>query len=149
MLDVDPNDIAVLTDRDLDLLAEIHDNLNQLDLVRSSRAQVEVHVTAGQVTLTGAVQSPMVAVEVERAVAEVPGVVSVQNDLVDDGTLSREIAEALATDPRTQAIPPGYEVTVVFAQVTLIGRFTDLEAQAVMAVAQAVRGVRGVNVKTY
>ena len=30
-----------------------------------------------------------------------------------------------------------------------IGRFTDLEAQAVMAVTHAVPGVRGVNVKTY
>lgn len=148
-MDVDANSTLRLTDSDLDLWAEIRANLNQLDLVRSSRAQVEVQVAAGAVTLIGAVQSPMVAVEVERAVAEVPGVESVQNDLVDDGTLSRAIAEALATDPRTQAIPPGYEVTVIFAQVTLIGRFTDSEAQAVMAVAQALPGVRGVNVKTY
>lgn len=148
-MDVDANSTTTLTDRDLDLLAAIHDNLNQLDLVRSSRAQVAVQVAAGQVTLTGAVQSPMVAVEVERAVAEVPGVESLDNQLVDDGTLSRQIAEELATDPRTAAIPPGYEVTSVFAQVTLIGRFTDLEAQAVMAVTHAVPGVRGVNVKTY
>jgi osmotically-inducible protein OsmY len=148
-MDVDANSTTFAADRDLDLLAAIHDNLNQLDLVRASRARVAVHVAAGQVTLTGAVQSPMAAVEVERVVAEVPGVESIDNQLVDDGTLSRTVAEVLATDPRTQAIPPGYEVTVMFGQVTLIGRFTDAEAQAVMAVTQAVPGVRGVNVKTY
>jgi osmotically-inducible protein OsmY len=136
-------------DHDLDVFTAIHDMLNQMPLVRSTRAQVNVAVSGGQVTLRGTVQSPMVAVEVERAVADVPGVTGVDNQLVDDGTLMRQVAEALATDERTRAIPPGYEVTVVFAQVTLIGRFTDAEAQAVMAVAQAVPGVRGVNVKTY
>jgi len=140
---------TILADRDLDLLAAVHAALNQLDLVRSSRAQVVVQVAGGHVTLHGAVQSPMVAVEVERAVADVPGVESVHNELVDDGNLSRSVAEALATDLRTRAIPPGYEVTAIFAQITLIGRFTDAEAQAVMAVTQAVPGVRGVNVKTY
>ena len=148
-MDVDTNAPSTLSDRDLDLTAAIHDVLNQLDLVRGSRARVSVQVNGGQVTLTGAVQSPMVAVDVERAVADVPGVEQVINDLVDDGTLVRDVAEALATDPRTQAIPPGYEVTSVFAQVTLIGRFTDAEGQAVMAVTQAVPGVRSVNVKTY
>lgn len=148
-MDADTSTTLTLTDRDLDLLDAVHTALNQLDLVRSSRAQVVVQVAAGHVTLHGAVQSPMVAVEVERAVADVPGVESVHNALVDDGNLSRSVAEALATDPRTQAIPPGYEVTAVFAQITLIGRFTDTEAQAVMAVTQAVPGVRGVNVKTY
>ncbi|MCC7361510.1 MAG: BON domain-containing protein [Anaerolineales bacterium] len=148
-MDVDTSAPATLTDRDLDLTAAIRDVLNQLDLVRGSRARVSVQVSAGQVTLTGAVQSPMVAVDVERAVADVPGVEQVRNDLVDDGNLRRAVAEALAADPRTQAIPPGYQVTSVFAQVTLIGRFTDAQAQAVMAVTQAVPGVAGVNVKTY
>lgn len=148
-MDVDTNAASTLSDQNLDLTAAIHDVLNQVDVLRGSRARVSVQVNGGQVTLTGAVQSPMAAVDVERAVADVPGVEQVLNDLVDDGTLVRDVAEALATDPRTQAIPPGYEVTAVFAQVTLIGRFTNAEAQAVMAVTQAVPGVAGVNVKTY
>jgi osmotically-inducible protein OsmY len=91
----------------------------------------------------------MMAADVERAAAEVPGVTQVTNLLVDDGTLSRQIAEALATDPRTQAIPPGYEVNPIFGHVFLVGRFTPDEARAVMAVAQSLPGVRSVNVKTY
>lgn len=149
MMDVDATPSLMPTDSDLDLLAEVHAVLNQLPTVRGSRAQVRALVSGGRVTLTGNVQSPMVAVEVERAVAEAPGLVELDNQLVDDGTLMRDVAEALATDPRTRAIPPGYEVTSVFGQVTLIGRFNDAEAVAVMAVTQAVPGVRGVNVKTY
>jgi osmotically-inducible protein OsmY len=138
-----------LPDQDLDLRTAVEDVLNRLDIVRSSRVEVYVEVANGHVTLSGVVQSPMVSVEVERAVAEVPGVTQVTNLLVDDGTLSRQVAEALATDSRTQAIPPGYEVTVLFGHVTLVGRFTPDEARAVMSVTQSVPGVRAVNVKTY
>ncbi|MCC6189314.1 MAG: BON domain-containing protein [Anaerolineales bacterium] len=139
----------VRADQDLDLYAQVHDVLNNFDLVRGSRADVEVEVADGHVTLRGAVQSPMAAVEVGRAVAELPGLTGLTNLLVDDGTLSRDVAEALATDPRTEAIPPGYQVTSVFRHVTLAGRFTNDEARAVLAVAQAVPGVRAARVKTY
>jgi hypothetical protein len=91
----------------------------------------------------------MVAVEVERAAAGLPGVMGVTNLVADDGTLSRAVAEALATDPRTRDIPPGNEVTVVFGHVTVIGRLTNEEARNVMAVAQGTAGVRSVNVKAY
>jgi osmotically-inducible protein OsmY len=146
---MEANLTSVTTDQDLDLHAAVHDVLNSLDLVRGTRAEIDVAVSNGHVTLRGVVQSPMVVVEVERAVAEVPGVAGLTNLLVDDGTLSRNVAEALATDPRTQSIPPGYEVTSVFGHVTLVGRFTNDEARAVMAVTQAVPGVHAVNVKTY
>jgi osmotically-inducible protein OsmY len=146
---MEANLTSVTTDQDLDLHAAVHDVLNSLDLVRGTRAEIDVAVANGHVTLRGVVQSPMVVVEVERAVAEVPGVAGLTNLLVDDGTLSRNVAEALATDPRTQSIPPGYEVTSVFGHVTLVGRFTNDEARAVMAVTQAVPGVHAVNVKTY
>lgn len=136
-------------DRDLDLDAALTEMLYQMDGLAGTRAEVQVEVADGHVTLRGNVQSPMVAVEVERAVAGLPGVTGVTNWLADDGTLSRAVAEALATDPRTSAIPPGNEVTVVFGHVTVIGRFTDDEARHVMAVAQGAAGVRSVNVKTY
>jgi osmotically-inducible protein OsmY len=138
-----------IPDQDLDLRTAVEDVLNRLDIIRSSRAEVEVEVANGHVTLRGAVQSPMTAVDVERAAAEVPGVTQVTNLLVDDGTLSRQVAEALATDARTQAIPPGYEVTSIFGHVMLVGRFTADEARDVMAVTQSIPGVRSVNVKTY
>jgi osmotically-inducible protein OsmY len=146
---MEANLALVSPDRDLDLHAAVHEVLNGLDGVRGTRAVIEVEVVNGHVTLRGAVQSPMAAVEIERAVAEVPGLAGLTSLLVDDGTLSRDVAEALATDARTQAIPPGFEVTSLFGHVTLVGRFTDDEARAAMAVTQAVPGVRGVNVKTY
>ena len=148
-MEVDALSTQIITDSDLDLRAVVRDVLNQLDLVRGSRAKVSAHVAAGRVTLNGFVQSPMVAVEVERAVAGVPGTTSVDNQLVDDGTLTRRLGDVLSTDPATSSIPPGYEITSVFGQVTLIGRFSDAEARDLMAVAQAVPGVRSVNVKTY
>jgi osmotically-inducible protein OsmY len=138
-----------ISDQDLDLRTAVEDVLNRLDVVRSSRAEIDVEVVNGHVTLRGVVQSPMMAAEVERAVAEVPGIAALTNLLIDDGTLSRQVAEALATEPRTQAIPPGYEVTAIFGHITLIGRFTPDESRAVLAVTQSVPGVRAVNVKTY
>lgn len=140
---------AVLADHDLDLEAALNAMLFGMDGLRGTRADVRVEAVAGHVTLRGAVQSPMVAAEVERAVAATPGVAGVTNLLTDDGSLSRAVAEALAADPRTRAIPPGYRITAIFAHVNVAGRFTDAEAQQVMAVAQAVPGVRSVNVKTF
>ena len=135
------------TDVDNDLETVVTDAIMSLNSVRPSAAVVQVHVHDGQVTLTGYVQSPMAAVEVERTAEEVPGVTGVVNDLVDDGTLSREVAEVLATDPATRDIPPGYEVTPTFGYITLIGWFKPEQVEAVMAVTAAIPGVRGVRIK--
>ena len=136
------------TDVDNDLEAEVSDAVMSLDAVRPSAAVVKVHVTDGWVTLSGFVQSPMAVVEVERSVEAVPGVKGVINNLIDDGSQSRLVAEVIATDPATRAIPPGYEVTVTFGYVTLIGWFTPEQSQALTAVTQTIPGVRGVNIKS-
>jgi len=146
---MDAEAAPTMADRDLDLDAALTERLYQMDGLEGTRADVQVEVANGHVTLRGNVQSPMVMAEVERAVADLPGVRGVSNFLADDGTLSRAAAEALAVDERTRDIPPGYEVTVVFGHLAVIGRFTDDEARQVMAVAQGVAGVRSVNVKTY
>ena len=83
----------------------------------------------------------------EWAAADVPGVQGVTNMLADDGTLSRRVANALAYDPRTTAIPPGYEVTPIFGHTVLIGKFTDEQARAVEAVSLAVPDVLSVKIK--
>jgi osmotically-inducible protein OsmY len=137
------------TDVDVDLGAAVREALDALDFVRASRAEVAVKVENAHITLAGYVQSPMALVEAERAAESVPGVAGVTNLLIDDGSLARQVAEALATDARTRAIAPGYEVTVVFGYLTLIGRFTDEDARAAQAVAEAVPGVRRVTLKTY
>ncbi len=135
------------TDVDNDLEAVIMDAIMSLNAVRPSAAVVNVHVQNGQVTLTGYVQSPMAAVEVERTAEDVPGVTDVINDIVDDGSLSRLVAEVLATDPATRDIPPGSEVTPTFGYITLIGWFKPEQVEAITAVTAAIPGVRGVKVK--
>ena len=134
------------TDTDNDLEAEVREAVMSLDAVRPSAAVVNVDVHAGLATLSGYVQSPMAAVEVERTVAEVPGVTGVANNLIDDGSLSRLVAEVLSTDPATRDIPPGYEVTPTFGYLRIVGYFSPEQVQALSAVIQAVPGVRGLKV---
>jgi osmotically-inducible protein OsmY len=144
---MDSNLATVNVDFDLDLQERVHDAIYALDVLRGTRAHVDVAVNNGQVTLQGNIQSPMAAAEVERTAAEAPGVTRVISHVVDDATLSSQLAEALATDVRTAAIPPGYEVASLYGHVMLIGRFTAEQAQAVETVAHGVPSVRSVNVK--
>ena len=137
----------VMTDTDLDLETEVRDAIDQLDIIKGSEAQVVVEVKDSLVTLRGNVQSPMSCVEIEWTAAAVPGVKGVTNMLVDDAELSRRVATALAYDPRTAAIQPGYEVTPMFGHVLIIGKFSDEQAAAVTAVAAAVPDVRSVKIK--
>jgi len=134
-------------DADLDLAERVRDAIHALDVLRGSRAQVDVTVSDGHVTLAGVVQSPMAAVEVARAAADVAGAGGVTNHVLDDASLSSRVAEALSTDPRTAAIPPGYQVTSTFGRIKLIGYFTPEQAQAATAVCQAVAGVRSVAIQ--
>lgn len=134
------------TDVDNDLEAAVTEAVMALDAVRPSAAVVKVDVRDGLVTLAGYVQSPMAVVEIERAVEQVPGVTGVVNNLVDDGSLSRLVAEVLATDPATRDIPPGYEVSPTFGYLRLVGWFTPEQAEALTAVMQTIPGVRGVKV---
>jgi osmotically-inducible protein OsmY len=137
----------VMTDNDLDLEAAVRNAVMALDGVRPTRSEVNISVSQGQVTLTGVVPSPMTAAEVEVAAASVPGVMAVTNRLVDDGTLSRQVAEALALDERTRSIPPGYRVAPIFGTLLITGYFTPEQGQAVEAVAGAVPGVREVIIR--
>ncbi len=136
------------TDMDNDLEAEVSDAILSVDGVRGSAAEVKVDVNAGLVTLSGYLQSPMAVVEVERAVEVVPGVQGIVNNLIDDGSLSRLVAEVLATNPSTSAIPPSYEVAVTFGYLRLIGWFNPAQAEALTEVARFVHGVRGVTIKS-
>jgi hypothetical protein len=144
---MDVNLEPALTDMDLDLDAVVRDTLDQLDILKGSEAKVRVAVKDGHVTLHGNVQSPMSCIEVEWAAASVPGVKGVTNELADDATLSRRVATALAYDPRTASIPPGYEVTPMFGHVLIIGKFSDDQAAAVTAVTQAVPDVLSVKIR--
>ena len=134
-------------DLDLDLQERVTDAIYALDVLRGTRARVDVLVNSGQVTLQGNLQSPMAAAEVARAAAEVPGAGMVTSHLVDDATLSSQVAEDLSTDARTAAISPGYQVACMYGHIVLVGRFTPEQAQAAEAVCRGVTGVRSVTIK--
>ncbi len=134
-------------DLDLDLTERINDAVSAIDGLRGTRAHVEVTVENGHVTLAGVLRSPMAAAEVERAAAAVSGGAPIANHVTDDATVSRRVAEALATDARTSAIPPGYDVVSVYGHITLVGTFTPEQVQAATAVCQAVPAVRSVTIK--
>jgi osmotically-inducible protein OsmY len=104
-------------------------------------------VKDGFVTLAGLVPSVFAASEAERAARAVPGVVGVANHLLDDGSLTRRVAHALATDPRTRSIPPGYRVTCFYGRVVLVGNLDEeVTRTAVVEVCKSVEGVRDVKV---
>jgi osmotically-inducible protein OsmY len=132
---------------DLDIEAEVTNAILQLDALRAAPAEVKVSVTGGQVALAGIVPSRMIAAEVERVARAIPGVAGVFNQLLDDGSLMREVARTLATDPRTRSIPPGYRVLCVFGNVSLVGKFGDEPPRgAAVEVAQSVSGVRSAKI---
>lgn len=138
---------AAVADTDYDLEGQVRDAILAIDAVRGTRAEVLVTVQAGHVTLDGVVQSEMAAIEVERAAEAVPGVRAVTNNLIDDATLVRRVAEALAEDARTSSIPPGYSVNSTFGHLRITGYFTGEQARGVLAVAQAASGVHAVSVQ--
>ena len=132
---------------DLDIEAEVTNDILEMDALRATPAEVNVSLTNGQVTLTGIVPSRMIAAEVERVARSIPGVASVSNHLLDDGSLTLLVAHALATDPRTRSIPPGYRVICVFGHVTLVGKLADEPTRhAAMEVCLGVSGVRSAKV---
>lgn len=139
--------VPTAVNADLDIEAKVTNAILALDALRAAPAEVNVQVTNGQITLTGIVPSRMIAAEVERVARAVPGVVGVTNQLLDDGSLTLLVARALATDPRTRAIPPGYRVRCVFGSVSLVGKFADEQMRdAAVEVAQSVSGVRSAKV---
>ena len=141
------DDVASQMDLDLDLTERVSRAVDALDMLRGTRAHVDVSVSQGHVTLEGVVQSPMAAAEVENTAAYVSGGAPITNRLTNDSALSSAVAKALATDARTASIPPGYQVASVYGHLSLVGVFTPEQVLAVQAVAQGMPGARSVTVK--
>lgn len=142
--------LPTLTPTDLDLETEVINALETIDSLRPTEAEITVKAEEGVVTLSGYVPSCTAVTDVERAVRAVPHVVQVINHLLDDGTLSRAAAQALATHPATRQIPPGYKVTAFIGHVFVIGRFADDAARAAVAeVCRAIPGVRSAQIKAF
>ncbi len=126
---------------DIDIAADTRQAISTLDTANSVGLDVEVSVLEGQVTLTGYMRSEMIAPGIEQAVRAVPGTRGVLNYLVDDSSLVRRLATALALDARTRAIPPGYRVVSALGRTMVVG---DLAGEARTAVSQVCAGVPGV-----
>ncbi len=124
---------------DLDLRDTIEQALWSLDSIRVSKPLLEVTVADGHATLSGTVASPMMREEIEAALDGLPVAIAVS----DDAAIQNAAAYALAMDPRTASIPPGYQVTSYNGHIHVKGRLTPEQAEAARAVAGAVKGVRG------
>jgi osmotically-inducible protein OsmY len=135
------------TDTDFDVEAAVRSAIQGIDNLRGVRPDVHVTALDGHIALTGYVQTPMQAVEVGRAAEYTPGVVRVDNQVLDDATLRRRVAEALGADPRTRDIPPGYVVNAHYGRVMLVGTILPEHAAAAAEVVQTVPGVRSVSVR--
>lgn len=127
---------------DLDLRSIIEEALWSLDSIRVSKPAIEVSVANGHATVSGIVASPMMREQIEEVLSGLPVTIAV----MDDAAIQNAVAYALAMDPRTASIPPGYRVTPYNGHIHVKGKLTPEEAEAAWAVASAVKGVRGVTI---
>ena len=133
--------VQTVTRSDTGIMNDIKTALWRIEPIRVlDLNNMTVTVRERQVWLSGHVQDKR---RIETAVAGVPGVVGVHNDLVEDRDLAIAVAQALVQDPITQP----YRIRVDCHQgwVYLSGHVPTTEAQtAVEAVAARVSVVRGI-----
>jgi osmotically-inducible protein OsmY len=130
---------------DLDLRNTIEEALWSINAIRETKPDVEVAVNHGQATVSGIVSSPMMRREIQEALQGWP----VELFLLDDAAIQNAAALALALDARTKAIRPGYRVTSQNGHISVTGKFTAEQAQAIKEVAGEVTGVKGVSVRSF
>jgi osmotically-inducible protein OsmY len=141
---------TILADQrpDMDVEADARQAISAMDTANSVGIELGVSVWQGQVTLTGYMRSEMIAPGIERAVRAIAGTRSVVNHLLDDSSLVRELATALALDARTRAIRPGYQVVSALGHAMVVGDFGGEARAAVSQVCAGVAGVRSVEIRS-
>ena len=138
----EPTAVAEPEISDLDLRNIIDEALWSLDSIRVSKPALDISVNGGRATVRGIVASPMMREHIEDALAGLP----VTLDLLDDAAIQHAAAYALATDSRTQAIPPGYRLASRNGHIHVKGRLSVEQAQATLEVVRQVKGVQGASV---
>ncbi len=104
---------------------------------------IDVAVNDGVVILSGHATTPTSKARAERAARQVPGVQGVVNQIVTDGEVELEVAQALAHDPRTRG--QHIFVSANHGIVTLSGALDSADTRAAAEeVAGSVPLVRGV-----
>ncbi|MBZ0277223.1 MAG: BON domain-containing protein [Anaerolineae bacterium] len=123
---------------DVDIVGDIEHLIAHYPPLQHDRGYFTVSVTAGVVTVSGHVQSPITRRYMMDALPEVPGVVAVQAEsLHDDQSIRLEAG---------RIVPSNVQVArVQFGIVVLGGSLpADATAEAVVADVQQVAGVRQV-----
>lgn len=128
---------------DVALARTVRDALEKYAPIRIWGHNIQIDAHAGTVTLLGIARSHTVKEIAERLVRGVKGVSAVQNKLVVDFDIEIDVAQALASDPRTRAGFPGILVGVVFGITYLKGIVASAEIKsAATEITRRVPGVR-------
>ncbi len=129
---------------DEDIRAEVWTRLWHDDITRAlERTAIDLEVHDNEVFLLGHVTNVAHQQHLAELAREVPGVNVVHNEIVADRTLVTEVAQALASDPRTRSylIPVG----AFHGWIHLNGEVPDLKARAMVeTVAAGVSHARGI-----
>ncbi|MCS7001477.1 MAG: BON domain-containing protein [Dehalococcoidia bacterium] len=125
---------------DARLARDILEALDDTEPIEAVGHRIEVTVVDGVARLTGVVRTEVLRHLAGQVAAGVRGVVAVQNDLLSDQTIARQVAAALARDP----IVADRHILVqsTLGAVTLRGVFpTAAEADRAVAIARETPGV--------
>jgi osmotically-inducible protein OsmY len=127
---------------DADIAAYIHKALRGYTPLYATAPPVQVEVEDGIVTLRGVVRGVALRHAAGRLAAEVVGVDSVRNELLDDPTIERAVAQALATHPYARLITNPVLVKSYHGEVTLTGQVaSQIQQMIAESVARTVPGV--------
>lgn len=134
------------TESEEKLMIAVRDALAQYTPVRVWDDCVQITARGTVIELSGSVRSRTAKEMATRNARQVKGVSAVEDHLVVDADVELAIAQALAVDPRTQAVFPGVLVGVVFGVVYLKGHVASTEVKkAATEIALKVPGVRSVS----
>jgi osmotically-inducible protein OsmY len=131
-----------------DFEARIEQALVAFEPVRSSQTPIQLDVdSSGLVRLKGWVRSRVIKDSIEDIVRHVPGVTSVELELVADPELEVDVARALAKAPETSGLEPGSVILrSTYGSVLLTGSIPSAEMRdRVAQVVSQVDGVRRVD----
>lgn len=127
------------------LIMAVRDALRAYVPVRVWGKSVDIDAVDGNVILSGVVRSRSAKERANQIAAKVSGVRHLENQLIVDDETELAVAQALATDPRTQTAFPSILVGVVFGVAYLKGAVDSLAVKtAAGEIALKVPGVRAV-----
>jgi osmotically-inducible protein OsmY len=132
-----------LAEPDYRLFLQVQRTLWDYEPLRATRAPLLVDVEAGHIRLAGRTRTEALRLISAYLVSFIPGVVQVDNEIVSDDQVVREVADALASDPLTA--PYVLRLTARYGEVEISGEVTSGEAEVrAVELARSVPIVNGV-----